>query len=180
RAGEAIGTAEDVQICTTGGTSPDLTEAIAGGNVAEATSTVLIYEDLNTLFFALGKRYQPNSTFLGGTVVSTLLSNMLDANGQPTLKLPSAMPTPVTDATPQAIGTVLGRPYYHVPLAAGTLLLGDLRSYGVVRKGGIVAKMSTDVGFATDTVQFKFTERIDGRILDDVGMKQMAGLATVA
>lgn len=180
RAGEGIGAAEDLQICTTAGTSPDLTEAIAGGDVAEATTTVLIYEDLNTLFFALGKAYQPNSTFLAGTVVMTLLSNMMDGNDHPILKLPSSAPTPVTDATPNAIGTVIGRPIFHVPLVAGQLLLGDLRGYGFVRKGGIFASMSTEVGFATDTIQFKFFERVDGRIIDDVAMKQMAALATVA
>lgn len=180
RAGEAIGVAEDVQILTTGGSSPDLTEALVGGLVTSATTTVMIYEDLNTLFFALGKAYQPNSTWLGGTLVATLLSNMLDTNGGPILRLPAAQPTPVTDATPQAIGTILGRPFYHVPAPAGNLILGDLRGYGVVRKGGIVAKMSGDVGFATDTVQFKFTERIDGRILDDVAIKQTDEIATVA
>lgn len=181
RAGEAIGAAEDTQICTTGGTAPDLTEAIAGGNVDEETTTVLGFADLNTLFFALGKAYQPRSTFLAGTVVCTLLSNMLDSNGQPTLKVPSAPPGPVSDiVSPQAIGTVLGRPIYHVPLAAGTLILGDIRGYGFVRKGGIFASMSTEVGFATDTIQFKFYERVDGRILDDVAMKQMADLATVS
>lgn len=179
-AGEGIGAAEDLQICTTAGVSPDLTEKIAGGDVSEASSTELIYEDLNTLFFALGKAYQPNSTFLAGTVVCTLLSNMMDGNDHPVLKIPSQAPTPVTDATPSAIGTVLGRPIYHVPLAAGTLLLGDLRGYGFVRKGGIFASMSTEVGFATDTIQFKFYERVDGRIIDDVAMKQMADLATVA
>ena len=180
RAGEAIGAAEDLQICTTDGSDPNLTEAIAGGNVDEATSQTIIYQDLNTLFFALGKAYQPNSTFLAGTVVCTLLSNMMDGNDHPILKLPSAMPTPVTDAMPQAIGTVLGRPIFHVPLAAGQLILGDLRGYGFVRKGGIFASMSTEVGFATDTIQFKFYERVDGRIIDDVAMKQMTELAAVA
>ncbi len=181
RAGEGIGAAEDLQICTTGGTAPDLTEAIAGGNVAEETTTVLVYEDLNTLFFALGKAYQPRSTFLAGTLVCTLLSNMMDGNDHPVLKVPSSPPGPVTDvSTPQAIGTVIGRPIYHVPLTAQRLLLGDLRGYGFVRKGGIFASMSTEVGFATDTIQFKFYERVDGRIIDDVAMKQMSDLATVA
>jgi HK97 family phage major capsid protein len=181
RAGEGIGTAEDLQICTTGGTAPDLTEAIAGGNVDEATTTVLIYEDLNTLFFALGKAYQPNSTFLAGTVVCTLLSNLLDTNGAPILRMPDQPPGPVSDiASPLAIGRVLGRPVYHVPLADGQLICGDIRGYGFVRKGGIFASMSTEVGFATDTIQFKFYERCDGRIIDDVAMKQMADLATVA
>jgi len=180
RAGEGIGAKEDEQICATDGSTPNLTEKIAGGDVSEATSTVLIYEDLNTLFFALGKAYQRNASFLAGTVVCTLLSNMMDGNDHPVLKIPSGAPVPVTDATPEAIGTVLGRPIYHVPLAAGTLILGDLRGYGFVRKGGIVASMDASVGFASDTVQFKFTERVDGRIIDDVAMKQMAGLATVA
>ena len=180
RAGTAIGAAEDVQICTTNGTSPNFTEAIAGGDVTETTSTELVYEDLNLIFFDLGKAYQPNSTWLAGTVVCRLLSNMVDSNGQPTLKVPSQAPGPVTDiASPNAIGTVLGRPLYHVPLAAGVLLLGDLAGYAFVRKGGIEAKISTEVGFATDTVQFKFTERADGRIIDDVAMKQAAGLATL-
>lgn len=180
RAGAAIGLQEDTQICTSDGVSPNLTEKIAGGNVDEATTTVLIFEDLNTLFFALGKAYQPRATWLAGTVVCTLLSNMLDTNGAPILRIPAQAPTPVTDAMPQAIGTVLGRPLYHVPLTAGTLLFGDLKGYGFVRKGGIFASMSTEVGFATDTIQFKFYERCDGRIIDDVAMKQMADLATVA
>jgi HK97 family phage major capsid protein len=148
--------------------------------VSEATPGTLIFEDLNLLFFTLGKAYQPNGIWLAGTVVCMLLSNMLDGNGQPTLKVPNAAPTPVTDSTPQAIGTVLGRPIYHVPLADGTLIFGDIRGYGFVRKGGIVAKMSSDIGFASDTVQFKFTERVDGRIIDDAAMKQMSALATVA
>jgi HK97 family phage major capsid protein len=160
--------------------TPNITEALAGGVVTSASTTVMIYEDLNTLFFALGKAYQPNCTWLGGTLVATLLSNMLTTDGAPLLRLPSAMPTPVTDATPQAIGTVLGRPFYHVPATAGVLILGDLRGYGILRKGGIVAKMSTDVGFATDTVVFKFTERMDGRIIDDVAIKQTDEIATVA
>lgn len=180
RAGEGIGVAEDTQILTTGGTSPDLTEALSGGIVASATTTVMTYEDLNTLFFALGKAYQPNATWLAGTLVCTLLSNLMDGNDHPILKIPSNAPTPVTDATPQAIGTVLGRPIYHVPATAGDLIFGDLRGYAVVRKGGIVAKMSTDVGFATDTVQFKFTERIDGRIIDDAAIKETDAIATVA
>ncbi|GAF69424.1 unnamed protein product, partial [marine sediment metagenome] len=103
RAGAAIGAAEDTQICTSAGTSPDFTEAIAGGDVTETTSTELVYEDLNLIFFDLGKAYQPNSTWLAGTVVCRLLSNMVDSNGQPTLKLPSQAPGPVTDvASPNA------------------------------------------------------------------------------
>jgi len=170
-AGEGIGAAEDLQICTTDGATPNLTEAIAGGNVAEATGGAMVYADLVTLFFALGKAYQPRSTWLAGTAVMTLLSNLADTTGQPILKV-AQQPNVVSDI-PSAIGSIFGRPIYHVPMPANVLLLGDLRSQAFVRKGGIEAAMSTDVGFASDTVQFKFTERVDTRIIDDVGMKQI-------
>jgi HK97 family phage major capsid protein len=181
-AGEAIGAAEDTQICTTNGATPNLTEAIAGGEVTGASTTVIVYEDLNTLFFALGKAYQNRSSILAGTLVCTLLSNMMDGvSGAPVLKVPSQAPGPVTDVvSPNAIGTVIGRPIYHVPLASGTIILGDIRGYGFVRKGGIFASMSSEVGFATDTIQFKFYERVDGRIIDDVAMKGTVNIATVA
>jgi len=179
RAGEAIGVAEDTQILTTAGVSPDLTEKLAGGDVTESIDTQLSYKDLPLLFFTLGKAYQPNGTWLAGTLLMQLLSQMVDSTGQPMLKTPSSPPQVVTDATPQAMGTVLGRPIYHVPATAGVLLFGDLRSYAILRKGGIEAKMSNEVGWATDTVQFKFTERIDGRIIDDVGMKQFANIASL-
>ena len=180
RAGEGIGAAEDLQIMTSGGVSPDLTEAYGGTLQTSATTTVLIYEDLNTIFFALGKAYQPNAVWFGGTLVSRLLSNLMDGNDHPILKIPSQAPTPVTDSTPSAIGTVLGRPYYHVPATAGELYFGDPRGYGFVRKGGIMASMSTEVGFATDTIQFKFYERIDGRIIDDSAIIYQDGIASVA
>jgi len=170
-AGEGIGAAEDLQICTTDGNSPNLTEALAGGNVAEATGGVMVYADLVTLFFALGKAYQPRSTWLAGTAVMTLLSNLADTTGQPILKV--AMQPNIVSDIPSAIGSIFGRPVYHVPMPANILLLGDLRSQAFVRKGGVEAAMSSDVGFASDTVQFKFTERVDTRIIDDVGMKQI-------
>ena len=178
RAGEGIGALEDSQICTTNGTSPNLTEAIAGGNVAEATTTVLIYEDIGTLFFALGKVYRRTAVWLANSVTLTLLTNMVDSQARPVLNFPNA-PNAITDV-PGSIGILFGKPVFEVPLADGTLLFGDPRGYGFVRKGGIVAKMDASVGFASDTVQFKFTERVDGRIIDDVAMKQMADLATVA
>ena len=88
---------------------------------------------------------------------------------------------PVGDSAPSIVGTVFGRPVYEVPLANGTLLFGDVRQgYAFGRRSGIEASVSEHVSFASDLVDFKFTQRVDGRIVDDVAMKQMAGLATVA
>lgn len=180
RAGAAMGALEDVQICTTNGTAPNISEAIAGGNVNEATSTVLIYEDLVTLIFALTKPYRRNAVFLGGTVVCTLLSKLMDGNDRPILSFPTQQPNVITD-TPGAIGSIFGKPVFEVPLAAGTLIFGDVRQgYAMGRRSGITMATSEHFEFTSDLINIKFTQRFDGRIVDDVAMKQMAGLATVA
>jgi len=179
RVGQGIGLLEDTQILTTNGTSPNLTGALAGGIVTSATTTNLVSADLATLFFALGKAYQPNGTWLAGTLVATLLTNLVDGNGNQVLQSGNGARMPVTDANlPSAIGTIFGRPVYHVPATAGDLIFGDLTSYAVVRKGGIEAKVSTDVGFATDTTQFKFTERMDGQLVDAVGIKEIDAITS--
>lgn len=180
RVGEGIGVLEDTQILTSDGTSPNITGPLAGGAVSEATANSLYFVDLATLFFALGKAYQPRATWLAGTLVATILTNLTDGNGNQVLQ-PRDLPMgPVTDvAMPNAIGSIFGRPVFHVPAVAGDLIFGDLRSYGWVRKGGIEAKVSTDVGFASDTVQFKFTQRADGQMLDVVGIKEIQGITTL-
>jgi HK97 family phage major capsid protein len=180
RVGQGIGLLEDTQILTTNGTSPNLTGALAGGAVSEATANSLYSVDLATLFFALGKAYQANGTWLAGTLVATILTNLTDGNGNQVLQNPSQPRGPVTDVgMPTAIGTIFGRPVYHVPATAGDLIFGDLHSYAFVRKGGIEAKVSTDVGFASDTTQFKFTQRVDGQMVDTVGIKEIQGITSL-
>jgi HK97 family phage major capsid protein len=178
--GRGIGLKEDTLILQTDGTSPNITGALAGGAVSEATANSLYYVDLATLFFALGKAYQNNATWLAGTLVATILTNLTDGNGNQVLQ-PRDMPMgPVTDIPlAGAIGKIFGRPVYHVPAVAGDLIFGDLTSYGVVRKGGIEVKVSTEVGFASDTVQFKFTQRWDGQMLDAAGIKEIQGITTL-
>ena len=180
RVGEGIGVLEDTQILTTNGTSPNITGALAGGAVSEATANSLYAVDLATLFFAVGKAYQANGVWLAGTLVATILTNLRDGNGNQVLQDPNKAAGPVTDlGMPTAIGTIFGRPVYHVPATAGDLIFGDPRSYGWVRKGGIEAKVSTDVGFASDTTQFKFTQRCDGQMLDASGLKEIQGITTL-
>lgn len=178
RAGASIGAVEDVQICTSNGTAPNISEAIAGGNVAEATTTVLIYEDLVTLYFALGKAYRRNAVWLGNSVTLTLVSQLVDSQSRPVLSFPGS--ANVSTDVPGAIGTIFNKNVFEVPLADGTLLFGDVTGYAMGRRSNIEAAVSDQVDFASDLVNFKFTERFDGRITDDVAMKQMADLATVA
>jgi HK97 family phage major capsid protein len=181
RVGEGIGVLEDTQILTTNGTSPNITGALVGGAITEATATELGYYDLATLFFAVGKAYHANGTWIAGSVVASLLTNLVSGGRQLVQPLPLPI-GPVTDVVmPTAIGTIFGRPVYHCPAAtAGDLIFGDLRSYGWVKKGGIEAKVSTDTGWAADTIAFKFTQRCDGQLLDAVGIKELQGLTTAA
>lgn len=178
--GRGIGLEEDTQILTSNGASPNITGPLAGGEVSEATANSLYFVDLATLFFALGKAYQNSGTFLAGTLVATILTNLTDGNGNQVLQ-PRDMPMgPVTDLPiAGAIGKIFGRPVYHVPATAGDLIFGDLASYGIVRKGGIEVKTSTEFGFDTDTVQFKFTQRWDGQMLDAAGIKEIIGITTL-
>ncbi len=187
RAGSALGALVDVQIATSNGTSPNLTEALSGGDVAEATTTVLIYEDLVTLFFALAQVYRTGAVWLAGTVVLKLLSQMLDSSGFPILTFPGfGMASPVgsgpagVEETGQ-VGTIFGKRVYEAPFADGTLIFGNIaQGYGFARRSGIVAKSSTHSKFNAGLVEFLFNERYDGRLLDAVAIKQMTALATVA
>jgi HK97 family phage major capsid protein len=179
RVGQGIGLLEDTQILTTNGSSPNITGALVGQDVTEETSTELGSGDLATLFFAAGKAYQANGTWLAGTLVATLLTNLVDGNGNQVLQTAANARGPVTDVqTGNSIGSIFGRPVYHVPAVAGDLIFGDLRCYGVVRKGGLEAKVSHEVGFASDTVQFKFTQRMDGQMLDVAGIWELRDIAT--
>jgi HK97 family phage major capsid protein len=181
RVGQAIGLLEDTQILTTDGNTPNITGALVGGAITETSTTELVVADIGKLFFSLGKAYQQNATWLGGTVVCTLLTGLTDGNGRQVLQTWPNAHGPVTDVSmPNSIGTIFGRPVYHVPAVAGDLILGDLNSYGVATKGGIEVKVSNDVGFTSDTVQFKFTERMDGQMLDAAGIKEMQDLATLS
>ena len=114
-------------------------------------------------------------------MVATILTNLTDGNGNQVLQTGSLPMGPVTDISmPTAIGSIFGRPVYHCPAAtAGDLIFGDLRSYGWVTKGGIEAKVSTEIGWSGDTVAFKFTQRCDGQMLDAVGIKEIQGITTL-
>ena len=179
RAGRAMGALEDVQICTTDGVAPNISGAIAGGNVDEATTTVLTYEDLVTLYFALGKVYRTNAVWLANSVTLTLLSTLMDGNDHPVLKFPNQQANVISDA-PGAIGSLFNKAVYEVPLADGTLIYGDPSGYAFARRQGITIASSSESSFAADVVDFKITQRIDGQLIDAVALKQMAALATVA
>jgi HK97 family phage major capsid protein len=183
RAGAAIATLEDVQIATSNGTAPNITESLGSAtitDVAEATSTVLTYADVVKLFFAVPDQYHQSAAWFGNAGMMQFLSSLLDGNGRPIFTPAGQAPQVVGDSTAQAVGTIFGRPVYLVPLAAGSLFCGDPAYYGMLDGGGLVVKVSDVVSWATDLVDFKVTERFDGAVLLEDAFRKMIGIASVA
>lgn len=181
RAGMAIGAAEDVDFCTSNGTHPNASEAIVGGNVDEATTTVLTYPDLAKLYRAVGKAYRGRgSAWLGNSVTLGLLDVLLDGDGRPILNNPQQNVAPIGDS-PGNEGFVFRHPVYEVPLADGQLIFGNiLAGYAIGRREGISVRMSEQAEFSAGIVQFMIEERYDAVVQDAGALKQMSALATVA
>lgn len=182
RAGTALGALEDVQIATSNGTPPNIQEALAGQNVAEASAGVLTIEDIIKLFFSCPEPYRGQGVFLGASATLQLVSQIVDGNGRQAMLSMPAEPAGVTDVG--GVGRLLGRPVVEFPLASGTLWFGDpMAAYAIGDRQQITAAVSDHVDFASDLVNFKFTERFDGVNVDDgaTGASwQIAGITSVA
>ena len=180
RAGSALGALEDVQICTSNGTAPNITSAIITGvtEVTEAVSATLAYADVVSLYFAVPEPYRAGGSWLGDGTVMKLLSLIDDGNGRPIFQ-PSIDAPAVVGNTAGNVGSIFGRPVYDVPLAAGTLMFGDFREgYGLLDAGGISVAISEHIRFLEDGIVFKFTTRFDGNILTVAALRIMLGLTT--
>src|SRR3990172_7020533 len=175
RAGSALGALEDVQICTSNGTSAIITGVT---EVTEAVSATLGYADVVALYFAVPEPYRAGGSWLGDGTVMKLLSLIDDGNGRPIFQ-PSIDAPAVVGNTAGNVGAIFGRPVYDVPLAAGTLMFGDCREgYGLLDAGGISVAISEHIRFLEDGVVFKFTTRFDGNILTLAALRIMLGLTT--
>ena len=170
RAGASIAAREDVQIASSNGTAPNITEALSGGNVAEPDAATYNLEAMTNLWFALTQPYRPNATWAGNAVTLEAISNVKDDNGYPLWSFPGGA-RPVSN-DPGVVGQIFGRPVVEAPFADDMIVFGDFTGYGFARRESIVAESSSHADFATGLVNFKFTERFDGRILDTVAIKQ--------
>ena len=183
RAGSALGQLEDVQFATSNGTAPNVSAAVGAGvtDVAEATTTVLTYEDVVKLFFAVPTQYHQNAIWTADTTTLNLLSILLDGNGRPIFTPGLASPAVVGAGGSGQVGNIFGRPIFLMPYTSGTLICGDQRlGYGYLDGGPINIRSSEHVAWATDEVEWKITERFDGQVLLADAMRKMLALATVA
>jgi HK97 family phage major capsid protein len=182
RAGSAIGALEDVQICTSDGTAPNMTESLGSATiteVTEATSTELIYQDVVDVFFGVPPQYQAGAVWLGNPAMMGFLSSLVDGNARPIFTPGAAAPQVVTDDVPGNVGQIFGRPVVNVPLAAGSLFVGDPKYIGLLDGGGITVKSSDVVGWTSDVVNFKVTQRADCVVLLEDAFRCMKGIASL-
>ena len=125
------------------------------------------------MMFALGEGYRQNAVWLCNAHVLSLLSQLVSTAGRSIFNFADRPASLVGDefTAPGAIGTVLGRPIYNLPLATsadGTadtvrLYLSDIRRhYIVLTDGGIRMDVSSEFGFSTDTIAIRTILRTDG------------------
>lgn len=179
RAGAAMGALEDVQVATSNGTAPNIQEALSGTAHAEATSTVMIYQDLVSQFFATPEPHRMQSIWLGNAVTLELISTLMDGNDRAQVIGNNSNMAAVTDVG--GIGTLLNRPVVEFPLADGALWFGEpSAAYAIGARQGLQTSMSEHVEFLNGRVVFKFNERLDGVNLDPAAATLTTGYASVA
>ena len=179
-AGNAIGYTEDVQACTSEGTAPDFTGSIVTGvtDVTEQTDGTLSFASFNKLYFAVPKPYRSNAVIMGGSVVMQLLTSLADAAGNRVMTPITQGAQPISD-TPNAMGAIYGTRVYEVPLAAGTLLIGDPRKYIMLQNPVLTIKQSDVAGWSEDTIHFKVTLREDGVLAFADAFRLQLSLTTI-
>lgn len=179
RAGSAMGQLEDVEICTAAST-PTVGGVLAVTELSEASSTVLTYADLVTLWYTIPEQYHPNATWLCGGVVGGLLSRLMISGGVAPALSPANPSVTIGDGA-HVQGYIFGRPVVIVPFPSGKLVCADVRrGYAILDDGGIEVESSMHAGWSTDTVLWKFTRRFDGIALGADFGRQFTGLASIA
>lgn len=182
RTGSAFAALEDVQICTSNGTAPNITESLGSATitaVAEAVSATVGYADMVKMYFAVPQQYRSGAVWMASSTVLELLSTIRNANsGMPLFAPQAGAGLPITDVQPGVIGSIFGRPVIDVPLVTTELFFGDPSYIGILDGGGITAKTSDSALWSADSIAFRFTTRWDALILLEAAFRQMEGLTT--
>jgi HK97 family phage major capsid protein len=183
RGGGALGVLEDNQIFkdgTTGAlpTGNDI-QRLSGTTFSEATSTILGFSDVVGMYFGVPQEYRDNAVWLASSNVLQLMSAEMDAaNGRPLYAGLVDAPRPMTDDR-TALGTLMGRPVYQVPLTAGDIWFGDMAAqYALGVRQGIMVEVSEHVRFAEREVMFLISQRFAGANIDSSASQYAAGITS--
>lgn len=183
RAGSAFGALEDVQICTSNGTAPNITSALSSiTETTEGTPATLNYADVVNLFYAMPEQYQAESVWLADSTVLSILSRIRASGGEPLFSMNIGPANIVGDTASTSlrgvVGQIFGRAVYNVPLAAGSLFIANMSFYGILDGGGIAVKQSDSALWAADSIALRFTTRFDGAVMLPAAFAKTIGLTT--
>lgn len=165
-AGGAIGAEEDIQICTSTANAGDITQGLEAAtvtDVAETTTGAIGFVDLVSLYYALPEQYRRNAKFFAAGTTLADLAKLVDAVGRPILLDAVQAPRAISDWDQNAVGTILGKPVYDVPLTDEVIFFGDPMWYALGQRSGI--RVDTDRAVTTGNRQWVIDERIDGRVI---------------
>lgn len=165
-AGGAIGFEEDTQIATSTANGGDITEGLGDAtiiDIAEATVGEVHFVDIVNLYYGLDEQYRRNAVFFAAGTTLADLVRMVDLNGRPILLNGMDAPRAISDFDPAAVGTILGKPVYDVPVADDIVFFGDPMWYALGQRSGI--RVDTDRAVTTGNRQWTIDERIDGRVI---------------
>lgn len=179
-AGEALGTTEDNQFWSTGnGTPPNVSSKVDGTAYLEQTTLTLSFWDVVEMYRLVNQVYRDNAAWYVASDVLGMLTRVVDANSGRMFYNGLGDSVGFIGDDNGAVGLLLRKPVYEVPLLAGGIIFGDMqRGYIVGQRQGITATSSTEVGFATDTVMWKWTQRIDGNDRDANALQKAAGITS--
>jgi HK97 family phage major capsid protein len=177
RGGTALGVLEDDEFFKTGtGTRPHVTK-LSGTGATLTTATFLSYTNVVTMYHALGQQYRDNAVWFIESGVLAMLSNVRDGNGRPFYQGLQETPGPITD-DPGAVGTILRKPVYEVPLTAGSIWFGDPSQYAIGDRQGIEIAVSEHVRFLTREVVWMISARIAGNNTDTAAAYMTTGITS--
>ena len=165
-AGSAIGAEEDIQICTSTANLGDITEGLDAAtitDVQETTVTTIGWEDIVAIYYALPEQYRRNAKFFAASTTMSDIVQIADGNTRPIFVSQMEAPRAINDIDPDAVGLLLGKPVYEVPVADDVIYFGDPQWYALGQRSGI--RVDADRAVSTGLTTWVIDERIDGRVI---------------
>ena len=143
----------------------------AAAGVTAASATAFTADELIDLVYSLKAPYRKHALFLFNDQTLKAIRKLKDGNGQFLWQpgLQAGQPN-----------TLLGYRYetsYHMPLigaGAKPILFGDFSSYWIADREGRSIKRLNELYAATGQIGFRVTQRLDGRLVQQEGMKCLA------
>jgi HK97 family phage major capsid protein len=182
RAGGALGKLEDDQFFELGDGTGNNISADISGNAFTATpsATTMAYSNVVGMYFAVPQQYRDNARWLIAGNILEKFSSLQDGNGRPFYQGLQERPLTLGD-DPWAVGTILGKPVYEVPLPNGEIFFGDVAAaYAVGSRQGIQSAASEHFKFDVDAIMWKFTQRFDGVNIDQSASAHATGITAVS